>query len=130
MNDLYSPHTGEHIKTNTPAPWMLRAGIDAPDYEVGESAVWDGSAWEVVTPQPAPELFAALTPWQVRQVLTQSGKRQAVEDMINAGSLELQDAWRYASEFKRDNPFLVQMAAAMGMSDAEVDDMFRLGATL
>lgn len=131
MNDLYSPHTGEHIQSDTPAEWMGRAGIDAPSYTPGaESAIWNGAAWEVVASQPMPAPFMPLTPWQVRQVLMQVNKRQAVEDMVNVGSLALQDAWHYAPEFKRDNELLVQMAATMGMTDAELDSMFRLGATL
>lgn len=32
MNDTYSPHTGEHIATDSPAPWMGRAGTSAPEY--------------------------------------------------------------------------------------------------
>lgn len=131
MDDTYSPHTGEHIQTDTPADWMGRAGVAVPAYTPGaESAAWNGAAWEVVATQPTPEVFAPLTPWQVRQALQQAGKRQAVEDMVNAGSLALQDAWHYASEFKRDNELLVQMAATMGMPDSELDSLFRLGATL
>lgn len=59
MNNLYSPHTGEHIQTDTPADWMGRAGVAVPAYTPGaESAAWNGAAWEVaaaadMSPTPA-----------------------------------------------------------------------------
>lgn len=63
MNDLFSPHTGEHIKTDTPAAWMQRAGKAAPDYAEGESAIWNGIDWNIVgthSSPPSPEVMSAL----------------------------------------------------------------------
>lgn len=52
-NDCFSPHTGEHIRTDNPAPWMARAGIPAPDYDaVSSSAFWRGDSWEIVFAEP------------------------------------------------------------------------------
>lgn len=85
------------------------------------------------TPRPAlvaPEVFTSLSPWQVRQALNLSGHRAAVEGMIAASPIEINDAWKFASEFQRNNDMLVQMTAALGMTSAEVDDLFRLGSTL
>lgn len=48
-NDCFSPHTGEHIPTQSPAPWMGRAGVAPPDYDVAtSSAFWRGGEWEIV----------------------------------------------------------------------------------
>lgn len=53
MNDCYSPHTGEHIRTDKPADWMGRAGTSAPDYDpVVASAFWRGDRWEIVDAAP------------------------------------------------------------------------------
>lgn len=49
MNDCYSPHTGEHIRTDNPADWMGRAGTPAPAYDAETAgAFWRGEAWEIV----------------------------------------------------------------------------------
>ncbi len=53
MNDCYSPHTAEHIRTASPAAWMARAGTPAPDYDSqAASAFWRGDHWEIVDAQP------------------------------------------------------------------------------
>lgn len=49
MNDIYSPATGEHIRTDNPAFWMGRAGTPAPDYDPATAGCfWCGDRWEVV----------------------------------------------------------------------------------
>lgn len=54
MNAHYSPHTGEHIDTDTPAPWMLTAPVAPPPYDkAAASAFWRGEGWEVVAASPA-----------------------------------------------------------------------------
>ena len=53
MSDIYSPHTGEHIKTDSPSGWMGRAGVPAPEYNPQtHGCFWRGEAWELV-PAPA-----------------------------------------------------------------------------
>lgn len=54
MKDAYSPHTGEHIATDSPAQWMGRAGTPAPEYDSQTQACfWRGDAWEIVAAAPA-----------------------------------------------------------------------------
>ena len=49
MNDCYTPYTGEHIATDTPADWMARAGIDAPAYDKAtQGCFFQGGAWVVI----------------------------------------------------------------------------------
>lgn len=49
MNDCYTPYTGEHIATDTPADWMARAGIDAPAYDKAtQGCFFQGGAWAVI----------------------------------------------------------------------------------
>ena len=101
------------------------------------------ASWSNVLPEPTTQtlqqacdayvptiVFAPLSPWQVRQVLNQAGMRAAVEAIVSSGSIELKDAWQFATEFQRNNDLLNQMTAGLGMTDEQVDDMFRLGATL
>ena len=58
MNDAYSPHTGEHIATDSPASWMGRAGTSAPEYSPQtHGCFWRGGAWEIVAAQPVAQVF-------------------------------------------------------------------------
>src|SRR5690606_18883507 len=56
MKDAYSPHTGEFIDTDNPAPWMGRAGVDCPAYDrQTQAAFWRGGpAWAIEDVQPTP----------------------------------------------------------------------------
>lgn len=76
---------------------------------------------------------AALQPlsaWQIRKALTQFGLRDAVEQAVSAATIDLQDAWHYASQFKRDDDVLLAAAASLNITDAQLDTMFEVGATL
>lgn len=49
----YSPHTGEHIATNTPAAWMGSTQIPVPDYDQKtQGAFFRDGAWVVETATP------------------------------------------------------------------------------
>jgi hypothetical protein len=85
--------------------------------------------------QAAAELAAAnyvpqsVTPWQMRRALNQLGLRATVESAVAAGDQDARDGWEFALEIRRDNPLLAGMAAALGMTDAQLDDLFRLAAS-
>ena len=67
---------------------------------------------------------------QFRKALRQIGKMDAVKAYVETADEETQEAWEYATEFKRLNPFIVGGMAALGVSDAEVDAVFELAVTL
>ena len=67
---------------------------------------------------------------QFRKALRQLGKMDAVKAYVETADEETQEAWEYATEFKRLDPFIVQGMAALGVSDEEVDDVFELAVTL
>jgi len=53
MKDAYNPDTLEHISTDTPADWMLRAGVSAPAYNPDtESCYFRNGAWVIVIATP------------------------------------------------------------------------------
>ena len=59
MRDAYHPDTLEHIPTDTPADWMLRAGLPAPQYNPSTSGCFfRNGAWKIVTSQPDTEALA------------------------------------------------------------------------
>ena len=77
---------------------------------------------------------AAILPVTRRQMLTalhRAGLLATIKGAVAAsGDIELQIAFDESQEFQRDNPFLASMAQALGKTDAEVDAIFALAATL
>ncbi len=77
---------------------------------------------------------AAILPVTRRQMLTalhRAGLLATIKGAVAAsGDIELQIAFDESQEFQRDNPFLASMAQALGKSDAEVDAIFALAASL
>jgi len=71
-----------------------------------------------------------ITPRQARLALNHFNLRTLVESaMLNADQNTL-DEWEYAVEIKRDWPALVQLAYSIGITDAQLDELFIYGATL
>lgn len=77
---------------------------------------------------------AAIKPVTRRQMLTalhRVGLLATIRGAVAAsGDIELQIAFDESQEFQRNNPFLASMAAALGKTDAEIDAVFALAATL
>lgn len=85
-----------------------------------------GEIQRPVAPEPVPEISA----WQIRKALNVTGLRDQIEAAVAVASRDVQDGWATAREFERTHPLIVQMVSALGLSDAEVDAVFELGATL
>lgn len=138
MNDCYSPHTGEHIPTDNPAPWMGRAGTPAPEYDpVGQSCTWDGSKWVVedVVPEPAP-VPDEVTPAQGLMAL--HALKGITEDDVLAAIDTTQDpalryqaqiAYQKATRWQRVSVTMQTVAALLGLTEQDMDDLFSLAAT-
>ena len=62
--------------------------------------------------------------FQARAALHLAGHLPAVESAIAAADPITQMAWKDAQEFRRNSPTILAMASALGMSDAQVDDLF------
>jgi hypothetical protein len=97
-----------------------------------EGHEWDGSAW-VIPPQPLPE---SVTARQIRLWLVSHGiSLSAVESTIDGIADPMQRdmvriEWEYAPYVERAHPMLVPLAAALGLSEAQVDVAFREAAVL
>lgn len=94
---------------------------------------WDGE--QVISaptpPTPVPE---QVTMRQARLALLGAGKLSAVETAINALPEPQKSAarieWDYSSAVQRHNGFVQQLGPALGLTDAQIDDLFRTAATL
>lgn len=72
---------------------------------------------------------ASITKRQARQELIEAGLIGAIESAINAIPDATQKAlmlswWNDSQEYGRDHPELVQMATAIGLSEAQLDALF------
>lgn len=85
---------------------------------------------EPFAPQPDP-VPQSVSMFQARTALRRAGLLAAVEAAVDAsGDPEIQDAWEYATEFPRSSPTIAALAAQIGLTDAQVDDLFRVAATI
>lgn len=79
----------------------------------------------------ARSLIPPVTRRQMLTALHRAGLLQTIKGAVTAsGDIELQIAFDESQEFQRNNPFLATMAAALGKSDAEIDAIFALAASL
>ena len=80
--------------------------------------------------QPAPTIPQVVSPRQIRLAMTQLGMRTQVESAVNAASQEVQDTYHYATEFRRDDPLIPPLAKQLGITDAQIDQLWSLATTL
>jgi hypothetical protein len=71
---------------------------------------------------------SAVTPLQARRALRAAGYLAQVEAAIAEADDDTQDAWRYAQQIERAHPFLTAIAAQLGLTEAQMDDLFRAAA--
>jgi hypothetical protein len=112
---------------------------DLEAYDPGMEAVLDdgtatvGSTYSdgifvppvIVVPVPA-----SVTPLQMRKALREMGLAATVKSFVASQSEDVQEAWEYANSIDRDNTLIATAAAALGMTDEQADDLFRLAASL
>lgn len=89
---------------------------------------WTGAG--VAVYEPPPTVPAAVYPLQARKALRQAGLKEQVDAHIATLTEPEQEAWEYAIQIERDHPTVASAAAALGLTDEQVDDLFRLAATL
>lgn len=72
---------------------------------------------------PVPAVVSRL---QARLALLGAGMLQAVEDHIaDSGDAMLQLVWAEATEWRRDSPTIATIAAALELTEDQVDQLFR-----
>ena len=113
-----------------PGVFLVPGGaVDFPPVHVPEGfkAKWNGTGFDMelinvpavepVEPEPPPVL--SCTPWQIRKKLNKEGLRDAVESYVKSeqATQDEKDAWEFATEFREDNPLLVNAAAMLGVAN-------------
>lgn len=86
-------------------------------------------ASEVQPPPPPPPIVVSR--FQARAALLAAGLLDTVDAAIAAsGDRFAQEAWSHAVEFRRDSPTIAAMAATMGLTGDQIDDLFAAAAQI
>lgn len=85
--------------------------------------------WAAVANAPPP-VPASVTPLQMRRALRAADLKDQVDGLAAQLGEEAEEAWQYALEIERASPFIAQAAQLLGWTEQQVDDLFRLAATL
>lgn len=104
-------------------PWIIPGPLDERGYP---GAVLVDAPPPPPGPPPVPQ---AVTPLQARRAINAAGLRASIEAAIAAADQDAKDAWEYATEIRRDNALIASMAGALGLTSAQIDDLFRDAAT-
>jgi hypothetical protein len=104
---------------------------DLPFVVVGQGEIVEADTitWPEppVPPVPVPE---SVSPRQIRQAMTQFGLRSVVEESIAGGDQNAKDWYEYATAFERNNPIVLGMAQALGVTSQQLDDLWILAGSL
>lgn len=84
--------------------------------------------FEYGNPGTTSNVPASVTMRQARLALRAAGKLAAVEAAIAAlpdpAKTDAQIEWEYSNEVQRHNGFVSQLAPLLGMTEAQLDDLF------
>ena len=98
----------------------------------GIGDTWDGLQF-ISPPQEefVPTVPVSITPLQARRALRAAGLLAIVNAWVASQADEdIKDAWEFASVIKRHGPITVGAAAALGLTDAQLDGLFLAAAKL
>lgn len=92
-----------------------------------------------ITPKTQEELDADVVNWrmfadatmrQARLALKQQGLLATVQANIDALPEDSQIEWEYSARVERKSPLVASLGAALGLTETELDDLFKLAITL
>jgi hypothetical protein len=95
-------------------------------------AVWSGGQWVVPTPGvPASVTARQIRLWLVGHGVSLAAVDAAIDAIPDAAQRDaVRVEWEYAPYVERSHPMLAPLAAALGLTEAAVDQAFREAATL
>lgn len=124
-----------------PGVYLIPGGaidVTPPVVPAGKVALWQGAAWAFVTaPDPAQQqtppvngIPQVVTRFQARAALHLAGLLPQVEAMMAAHETDMlaRLAWSDAQEFRRQSPTVLSMAAALGLTEQQLDVLFTTAA--
>lgn len=111
---------------------VIRPPYDSPRYQDYAAWIQAGNTPEVFHEEPTEPVPMTVTRFQARAALDQVGLFDSVEAMMTAPETPRVHrlAWTDAQEFRRDSALVVSMAHVLGLSEQQIDDLFRLAKTI
>lgn len=107
-----------------------------PNYTPPQIPQFLGDSWIVLESYPAPQVAvpAAVTMRQARLALLGAGLLDDIDTAINALAGPQKEAarieWEYSQEVQRYNGFVSILAPSLGLSEAQIDNLFIQASTL
>lgn len=68
---------------------------------------------------------ASCTPFQGRMALSDANLLTQAQSAVDAADEKTKVAWEYALDWNRTSPMIAALATTLGLSDSQVDDLFR-----
>jgi len=138
---VFDSATGRQVSTGSVVADPLPAGLasvalsDADGERLRDgTGRWDEATLSVVAvPPPVPQSVTArqIRLWLVSHGVSLSAVEAAMDAIPDAMQREMvRVEWEYAPYVERSHPMLVPLAAALGLSEAQVDAAFREASTL
>lgn len=88
------------------------------------------SEFLIVDPTLKPGYLAPVSPRQIRQALTRVNLRDLVEAAIAQSDQDTKDWYEFATAFDRTNPKVAELAAALNVTDEQLDQLWTLANSL
>lgn len=122
--------------------------VQPPISSPGFIPVWGSGGWGLAeipkNPGEVPEVLteserlikwresASVSRFKARAALYMNGKLETVEALMAGPGVPplARFAWQDATEFRRMSPTVVSMGAALGLTDAQLDDLFKMAETI
>jgi len=107
-------------------------GIQYPANWLRAMTPADRAAWGLVelpepeaplTPAP-PAVPSSITPLQARKALRAAGLKTQVDALLAAAPEEVREEWEYATAVERNHPTLLSLAAALPLTEQQLDELF------
>lgn len=101
------------------------------DYQAYLAWVAEGNVAEPAPVPTADETLAAeragmvCSALQGRLALAAAGLLDATQAAVTAGDQTTHVAWEYATEWRRTSPMMATLAGAVGITETQMDDLFR-----
>ena len=68
--------------------------------------------------------------FQAKAALSAAGLLEAAETAVSGADAMTQLAWAEAIEFRRNSPAILALSGALGLSDTDLDGLFRAAALI
>lgn len=130
MSDLWGLVHDGLVFGRVPAGYVVPAGslLEMVPPEVADALSF---AWPETEPEP-PSVPQEVTNFQARAALLRAGLFEVVDAAIMAlpRTKEAWQAWEYANTISRGGALVNAMAFSLGLTEAQIDDLFRAAAQI